>query len=310
LSQILGLDPAEIQNELYLLYRDPALPEDQQGCTPAFPQFTEQETPYFQSPGVALVSSPVSHVRGVGVEDFLRGYSEEFTGYQDDPDTLDPATEIAKFAGQLCYLSLAQQRTMNAEAGKYFKNIICSAHGSVFEHVYFGFLFYGVSRSFTHELVRHRVGIAFSQVSQRYVGADVVRFVERPEYQAHPDLHNRFEDRIDRVRQEYEEVTTTLAARHPCADGTRTERRKAVQQAARSVLPNETEAPIVCSANIRTWRNIIDLRLSPHAEPEIRAVFLRVFLRLWSIAPALLQDYRLYRLPDASYAVTSDNRKV
>jgi len=77
--------------------------------------------------------------------------------------------QLAKFAGQLCYLSFGAQRTRNSEAAKYLEHIKASGHGSVFEHVNYSLLLWGVSRAFTHELVRHRAGFGFSQVSQRYI---------------------------------------------------------------------------------------------------------------------------------------------
>ena len=65
------------------------------------------------------------------------------------------------------------------------------------EHATFSFLCYGISRSNTHEIVRHRAGTAYSQLSQRFVSGKVLRFVERPEYRNHPSLHKRFEERIN-----------------------------------------------------------------------------------------------------------------
>ncbi len=244
------------------------------------------------------------------VNDFLDGYGEEFGQYIYD-DRLWCPQEIMKFAGQLCYLSLGEKRTKNKDAGKYFQHLIESGHGSVLEHVNCGFLFWGVSRSFTHEIVRHRVGTAFSQVSQRYVGADKVRFVERPEYQKDLSLHWAFESRIDATRAAYEDITEELLKiRTPVEHESKTDARKAVQQAARSVLPNETEAPILVTANIRAWRGIIDQRLTPHAEPEIRTAILRVFLQLYDELPEVFSDYRLYRLPDGTIVAETKNRKV
>ena len=303
--------PQRVRQDIYDLHHDPEVEEDLQSTMPSRLYRTDHDTPYFKAPGVAMVSSPQSHLGSPAVTEFLRGFDAE--EYQEDA-WLPHGVAVAKFAGQTCYLSLGEARTKNKDAGKYFENIINSGHGSVLEHAVYGFLFWGVSRSFTHEIVRHRAGTAFSQVSQRYCGADKVRFVERPEYQGVPALHCAFEERIDRIRSEYEAVTDTLLAVNEANPAwttlSRTERRKAVQQASRSCLPNETEAPIVVTANIRAWRGIFDQRLSPHAEPEIRAAVLRVYLLLLEYCPELLQDYRLYRLPDGSHAVTTEHRKV
>jgi thymidylate synthase (FAD) len=218
-------------------------------------------------------------------------------------------------AGQACYLSFGPKRTTNAGAAKYFENIKSSGHGSVLEHASFSFLFYGVSRSFTHELVRHRAGTAFSQTSQRYVDGSVLRFVERPEYQEAPDLHARFEAGIDGAAREYAERTDLLLAGQGAgaqllSGEAKTDLRKKVQQCARSCLPNEAEAPIVFSANIRALRHTIEMRASAHAELEIREVFLRVFLCLCQAEPILFNDYAVERLPDGTHGVTTRHRKV
>jgi thymidylate synthase (FAD) len=83
------------------------------------------------------------------------------------------------------------------ENATYFERLTSAGHGSVLEHANFSFLLYAISRSVTHELVRHRAGVGISQVSQRYVSGAVLRFVERPEYQNDPELHAHFEERAE-----------------------------------------------------------------------------------------------------------------
>src|SRR5262249_34708354 len=161
---------------------------------------------------------------------------------------------------------------------RYFENIKSSGHGSVLEHPCYSFLLYGISRSLTHELVRHRAGTAFSQTSQRFIDGKVLRFVERPEYRNHAMLHADFEASIDRAAEEYARRTGILLAEQKSGERLlsaedKTDLRKKVQQAARSCLPNETEAPIVFSANLRALRHTIEMRASEHAETEIREVF-------------------------------------
>ncbi len=77
-----------------------------------------------------------------------------------------PAELVVETAGRLCYLSFGTGRST---ASEYIANILASRHGSVLEHAVCGFIFTGISRSLTHELVRHRAGMAYSQLSQRYV---------------------------------------------------------------------------------------------------------------------------------------------
>ena len=74
---------------------------------------------------------------------------------------------LAEFAGRLCYMS--QHNPASRSTRDYLENIKKQGHGSVLEHANYSLLLEGVSRSLTHELVRHRAGFAYSQLSQRYV---------------------------------------------------------------------------------------------------------------------------------------------
>lgn len=160
---------------------------------------TQAGTPYLRAPGVVMIAG--TQVNFAEVKSFLDGFDAElgFASYLDDPTALPPAEALCKLAGQICYMSLGQGRTTNDKAARYFDNIVSSGHGSVLEHAVATFLFYGISRSLTHELVRHRAGFGFSQVSQRYVSGKVLRFVERPEFAGSHRLHASFEERIDKA---------------------------------------------------------------------------------------------------------------
>lgn len=276
---------------------------------------TEHGTPYLKYPGVVMIAAPRVDLRGLA--GFLGGFPKEyeFVKYLEDPTPLPPAEELCKVAGQTCYMSFGPKRTWNKDALRYFENLISSQHGSVLEHANFSFLLYGISRSVTHELVRHRAGMGYSQLSQRYVSGKVVRFVERPEYQNDEFLHRRFEQRIDMLAQEYEEMAEYLARKQHegyqiLSAEAKTDLRKKVQQAARSVLPNETEAPIVVTGNVRAWRHVINMRANEHAEIEIRRVAFEVFRCLKTISPLLFYDFEVVHLPDGTHAVKTPYPKV
>lgn len=276
---------------------------------------TPRGTPYLTQPGVHLIAR--SAVALESLREFLAGFDPalEFPQYLDDPTPLPPGAQLCKFAGQTCYMSFGPKRTYNRDADRYFTNLKESGHGSVLEHANFTFLFYGISRSLTHEWVRHRAGWGFSQVSQRYVSGKVLRFVERPEFQDDPELHALFVERIDRAAEEYERLAKVLMERQKAgmemlSAEARTDLRKKVQQAARSLLPNETEAPIVVTGNARAWRHVIEMRANAHAETEIRALALRAYLCLAAVEPELFGDYRVVALPDGTHAVETAHRKV
>ncbi len=275
---------------------------------------TDAGTAYLKTPGIVMLARPRTNV--VGLEGFLEGFDEglRFPEYLDDPTELPDSSQLCKTAGQLCYASFGPRRTTNENAAAYFGRLTSAGHGSVLEHANFSFLLYGISRSVTHELVRHR-HLGFSQVSQRYVSGSVLRFVERPEYQDGGGLHRLFEERADRAAAEYGGMAGRLLERQEGGDALlsadyKTDARKKVQQTARSLLPNETEAPMVCTGNVRAWRHVVEMRADEHAESEIRALAVRIFLCLAVADPILFGDYTIQPLSDGTHKVTTEHRKV
>lgn len=278
-------------------------------------QHTPNGTPYLTQPGIVVLARPQTNL--AGLEGFLSGYDESshFNEYLADPTSLPDSAQLCKVAGQLCYMSFGRKRSYNADANRYFTNLKASGHGSVFEHANFSLLLYGISRSVTHELVRHRAGVGISQQSQRYVSGRMVRFVERPEYRIDEELHAQFLQRIERAAAEYAAITERIlemqhAGSQLLSAEERTDLRKKVQQTARSVLPNETEAPIVVTGNARSWRHIISMRASAHAETEIRELAVRIFLCLYLTDPILFSDYTLEQLPDGTMTVKTEFEKI
>lgn len=281
----------------------------------------EQKITYLDSPGVVMLCAPRTDLSGV--EEFLQGlgfgrdYIDEYEVGFDDTGDVDHLALLSKFLGQLCYMSFGPKRTSLANIGSYFEGVLSSKHGSVVEHGSYTFLIYGVGRDFTHELVRHRVGTAFSQVSQRYVNAESLRFVMRPEYRDDPMLTQKFFERCARAAQTYKELTDILYAKQAAGDPSLTsdqqkasDARKRVQQAARSVLPNEVEAPIGISVNVRALRHILEMRVSRFADTPIREAFLRVFAAIREFEPTLFQDFAATTLKDGSVEIAPRHSKV
>ena len=276
---------------------------------------TATGTPYLKAPGVVMLARPQTNVAGLA--GFLEGFDSElrFPEYLDDPTRLPDSSQLCKTAGQTCYMSFGPRRTKNENAAAYIERLTSAGHGSVLEHASFSFLLYGISRSVTHELVRHRAGVGFSQISQRYVSGAVLRFVERPEYQEDEELHRLFEERANRAASEYAEMADLLLDRQGGGNSMlsadyKTDARKKVQQTARSLLPNETEAPMVFTGNVRALRHIIEMRADAHAESEIRNLALRLFLCAVTADPILFGDYKIGELPDGTYTVTTEHRKA
>jgi DNA-binding XRE family transcriptional regulator len=166
-----------------------------------------------------------------------------------------------------------------------------------------------------HNFVANGIVTHNSQQSQRYVSGRMLRFVERPEYRADAELHGLFLERIDAASAAYARLAERLmeiqqGGAQILGAESHTDLRKKVQQTARSVLPNETEAPIVVTANARAWRHILSMRASSHAETEIRELAVRVFLCLALTEPVLFGDYSLEELPDGTLAVKTEYEKI
>ncbi len=224
-----------------------------------------------------------------------------------ETDTEMGGEQLVEAGGRLCYVSYGKGRKTNAE---YVNNIIESKHGSVLEHAVWNFIIAGVSRSFTHELVRHRAGWAYSQLSQRYVDESEANYVEPEIIAEDPELHALWQKTIEAAHEAYVQLTEGLIARLAEKGFSGTHRRKMGREAARSVLPNATETMIFVTANARALRHFIELRGSEGADAEIRRVALAM-LRLMQVeAPNLFADYKIERLADGREVAITPHEKV
>lgn len=214
---------------------------------------------------------------------------------------------LSETAGRVCYMSFARPRP--GGNATYLHHIKESGHGSVLEHAVWNLLITGVSRTLTHELIRHRAGVGVSQLSQRYVDESVAEYVEPDLIANDPELHALWLDAVGHAHAAYIALAAKLAEKM-ADEPDRTARRKAARQAARSVLPNATETKVFITANARALRNIIEQRGSRHAEPEIRKLAVALLDVLQREAPNLFNDYERVALPDGSVEVTTPFRKV
>lgn len=279
---------------------------------------TASGTSYLRSSYVDLLSKPNFELDGlrrfIGSFDDELKFKDYFDDIWEDEGDASDGDLLDKVAGQLCYLSFGPGRTKNNNLKKYFDNIKSSGHGSVFEHSNFTLLFFGIDRSVTHEIVRHRAGFGFSQVSQRYVDGKALRFVERPEFQIDGFLHDAFLKRIDDAKVEYDKLAEYLAdqiGKDPLkAELPKTDRRKLANQAARACLPNETEAPIVVTANARGWRHFLEQRASGHADNPIRILAIQAHEVLTRVTSELFADYEKRSTVDGREYLDSKTRKI
>jgi thymidylate synthase (FAD) len=253
-----------------------------------------------REPTVYLVGRQV--VDTAAVDRFL---SDHGVAWQTDTEVA--GEHLAEVAGRLCYMSFARPRPGGNKT--YLGHILEVGHGSVLEHAAWNFVFTGISRSCSHELVRHRAGWAYSQLSQRFVDESVAEYVEPDEIGHDPELHALWLEAVGHAHQAYVRLVERLNERFK-DEPDKTLRRKLARQTARSVLPNATETKIFVTANARALRHFIEMRASRHAEVEIRRLAVKVLEIMQAEAPNLFGDYQLVPLPDGTFEATTPHRKV
>jgi thymidylate synthase (FAD) len=214
---------------------------------------------------------------------------------------------LAEFAGRLCYMS--QANPAKRATRDYLENIKRQGHGSVLEHASYAILLEGVSRSLTHELVRHRAGFAYSQLSQRYVDESSASFVVPPAVIGDEALEAAWRAQVEAAQRSYVALVEQLMGRYGwVAD--KVHRRKMAREAARGVLPNSTETKIVATANARAWRTMLELRASEGAEQEIRRAAVALLRLLQAEAPGFFSDFEIYQADDRREAARITYHKV
>jgi thymidylate synthase (FAD) len=229
----------------------------------------------------------------------------EFFAPPDVPWTTDAdgGQALTEFAGRACYQSWSKPNPRTATNAAYLRHIIDVGHFSVLEHASVSFYVTGLSRSCTHELIRHR-HFSYSQLSQRFVPERDAQVVLPPGLDDDPALQGLFLAAADASREAYTELLNRLEekfADQPSA----VLRRKQARQAARAVLPNATETRIVVTGNYRAWRHFIAVRASEHADVEIRRLAIACLRRLAEEAPAVFADFEITTLADGTEVATS-----
>ena len=210
---------------------------------------------------------------------------------------------LAEFAGRACYQSWHKPNPATATNAGYLRHILQVGHLSVLEHGTATFYFTGMSRSFTHELIRHR-HFSYSQLSQRYVPERNAAMVEPDVIADDPELHKIFVEATEASVRAYRELLEGLQRKFADVPNA-TLRRKQARQAARSVLPNATETRIVVTGNYRAWRHFIAMRATEHADVEIRKLAVECLRHLQRIAPNVFGDFTITQLDDGTEIAAS-----
>jgi thymidylate synthase (FAD) len=256
----------------------------------------EGDTLHETKPQVFLIARPSIDVEG------LRGYLESVGGESWLERRLGEGANagemLVEFGGRACYRSWEPGLNPNVsrvrtDQREYFANILRSQHGSVLEHANYSFALRNVSRVFTHELVRHRAGSAFSQESLRFVRLTDIGFRVPPALEP-------VRDQVVNLVEQLEEFQVSAASELGIdEEGVPFHVKKEVTSALRRLAPIGLSTDIVWTANVRTLRHVIEMRTAPGAEEELRLVFDEVASIMQREAPNLFQDFS--RLDDGSW---------
>ncbi|AEJ95085.1 ThyX-like thymidylate synthase [Mycobacterium phage Jordennis] len=229
---------------------------------------------------IAATQIDADALRGIGYEPHpyvVNDENGEFGDYDHD--------ELAEFAGRNCYRSFHRPNPATEENEDYLKHILDVGHESVLEHATATF-YIETSRSVLTELERHR-HLSFSVVSQRYVDPTPLGVHWPPVINQLPELDRAYaEDTLLGAHQDAKQAYDALMLIFQ-ANGLP---RKQAREAARSVLPNMTNSPMVVTGNHRTWRYVIKARWHEAADAEIRELAGELLRQLREIAPNTYQD--------------------
>lgn len=258
---------------------------------------------------IRVISQPTVRLVGrqVSNDAVLDAFLKDNDVSQWTTDTEVGAEKLVEVAGRVCYMSFAKPRPGGNHA--YIDHILQVGHGSVLEHAVFSLLITGVSRSLTHELIRHRAGFGYSQLSQRFVDESECSFVVPPLISKDPELEEIWYKAMVASQEAYKVLSDALASKMTEVTD-KTLRRKRAREAARSVLPNATETKIFVTGNARALRHFIEMRGDVSADMEIRLLAVRVLEVLRKEAPNLFGDYHLDRSDDGIEHVRTGYKKV
>ena len=213
------------------------------------------------------------------------------------------ADNLVELAGRVCYLSFGTRQSPRTNA-EYIANLVNRGHESVLEHASWTLILTGVSRAFTHQLVRHRVGFSYSQLSQQYHTEEEARFIEPSWIARDPDREREWRDAVLQAHKTYVAfISDEHANRSAFENLSERESLRASRSAARSLLPAATETKIVVSANARAIRHFLSERGGLDGDEEMRVVSARLLEHVRDDAPALFADFRIERMADGSPVV-------
>lgn len=205
--------------------------------------------------------------------------------------TPNPERVIAE-AAKLCYSSVGVdeiETNLDKDKIEKFLNMLMSyGHESPIEHVSFTFAAEGISRSLSHQLVRHRIA-SYSQQSQRYVKLDQFEYIIPPEIAKNEEAKTLFQKSMEDSQRSYNEIVKLLEKGYLEQGITKSSAEKKAIEDARYVFPNACETKIVFTMNARSLMNFFRHRCCNRAQWEIRNLADAMLVEVKKIAPILFK---------------------
>jgi thymidylate synthase (FAD) len=210
------------------------------------------------------------NVRLIAITSYLGG---ERRKTPDSTTSAAPTEKLIEYAGRMCYRS--QGGGTPKATARFIQSRVREGHESIIEHSSASFEISGISRSCSHQLVRHRLA-SFSQESQRYVDMSDPEWVIPPEIAADPEAVAIWEASLGQTQEAYRQLRA----------------RGIKKEDARFLLPNAAATRLVMTANFRELLHLFRIRISPHAQWEICQVSIQMLEAVYAHAPNVFGSVR------------------
>ncbi|WP_138205858.1 FAD-dependent thymidylate synthase [Haloimpatiens lingqiaonensis] len=205
--------------------------------------------------------------------------------------TPNPERVIAS-AAKLCYSQVGideiQENLTEDNTEKFLNMLVSYGHYSPIEHVSFTFAAEGVSRSLTHQLVRHRIA-SFSQQSQRYVRLEQFEYIIPEAIENDKEAKKIFIETMEQCQKSYDSIANKLKEKYISEGMKSLDAEKKAIEDARYVFPNACETKIVFTMNARSLMNFFNHRCCNRAQWEIRALAKEMLKQVKVVAPTLFK---------------------
>lgn len=209
--------------------------------------------------------------------------------------------KVISMAAKLCYSQVGvdeiAENLTEESINKFLNMLVSIGHESPIEHVTFTFGIEGISRSCSHQIVRHRIA-SFSQQSQRYVKLNQFEYIIPPEIEKNEEAKKIFIESMNKCQEDYDKLVEILFTKHyqdllnkgVNEKKAKTQAEKMSIEDARYVFPNACETKMVFTINARSLYNFFHHRCCERAQWEIRELATEMLRLVREVAPILFNN--------------------